>query len=267
MQHLKPFLAALLILFSFNVSKAQILHTESFTVILDSTKRVQGSIVPDLKFKNLKENLFEFENTADLSIKFKKNAVTFANKIELSRFGNQTLLSGGYVYAEYRKITETKIAIEVYNQVHWAEARGMEWKYAGGVNLRLRMVTKPNIGFYLGIGPFYENERWNYKGVSDDVSIPVGPVPIINENIKLGSYASLKYAPFEKIFVDISLYHQARFDELFSSPRLASSSRVTYKFTEVLGLSFIYQNIYDPNPVVPIDKLFNNVTLGVTISF
>jgi hypothetical protein len=245
----------------------QILHTENFTVILDTTKTIQGSIIPDFKFKNLKENLLEFENTADLSIRFKKSAVTFANKIEISKFGKETLLSGGYVYGEYRKITDSKFVLELYNQIHWAEARGMEWKYAVGANMRFRMVTKENFGFYLGIGPFFENERWNYKGVSDESAIPDNPTTIRNQNVKLGSYASLKYAPFEKIFVDISLYHQARFDQLFSSPRLASSSRLTYKFTNALGLSFIYQNIYDPNPIVPIDKLFNSVTLGLTISF
>ncbi|WP_026950255.1 DUF481 domain-containing protein [Algoriphagus mannitolivorans] len=255
-----------LALFGQNV-QAQILHTENFTVILDTTKTVQGSIVPDMKFKNLKEDLFEFENTADLSVRFKKSALTFANKIELSKFGKETLLSGGYVYAEYRKITDSKLVVELYNQIHWKEARGMEWKYAGGVNMRFRMAVKENFGLYLGVGPFFENEKWNYGGVPEGREIPDVLATVQNQNVKLGSYASLKYAPFEKIFLDFSLYHQARFDELFSAPRLASSSRITYKFTRVLGLSFLYQNIYDPNPVVPIDKLFNSFSLNLTISF
>lgn len=249
------------------IAQAQILHTENFTVILDTTKTVQGSIVPDLKFKNLKEDLLEFENLADLSIRMRKSALTFANKIELSRFGKETFLSGGYIYAEYRKITDSKLVIELYNQIHWKEARGMEWKYAAGANMRFRMAVKENLGFYLGVGPFFENERWNYNGVSDESKIPANPTVILNRNFKLGSYASLKYAPFEKIFLDFSLYHQARFDELFSTPRLASSSRITYKFTRVLGISFLYQNIYDPKPVVPIDKLFNSFSLNLTISF
>lgn len=245
----------------------QILHTESFSVILDTTKNVKGSIIPNFKFQNLKENLIEFENIADISIRIKDNAITFANKIEVSKFGNEILVSGGYVYGEFRKIYEKTIAFEVYGQVHWAEARGMERKYAGGINARWRIISKETIGLFAGVGPFYEFERWNFEGISDTSLIPENAAPREISNLKLGSYLSFKYALFKKIFVDGSIYHQSRFDEIFTTPRLASSTRVTYSFTEFLGLSLICQNIYDPRPVVPIDKLFNKIIFGVSISF
>ncbi|SNS71742.1 Protein of unknown function, DUF481 [Ekhidna lutea] len=250
----------------FSSAQAQILHTESFTVILDSTRRMKGSIVPDFNYKNLRKDLFSFENTADLSAKIGKNALTVANKVELSKFGDETLVSGGYIYAEYRNVMEKKQSIELYSQVHWAEARGMERKYAFGVNSRWRIVNRPTLGFFVGIGPFYEFERWNFDGVANAEAI-VDTTPIETENIKLGSYASLKYAPFDKIFLDISIYYQSRFDELVSTPRFASSSRFTYQFSKIVGLSLIYQNIYDPTPTVPIDKLYNNIISGFTITF
>ena len=43
---------------------------------------------------------------------------------------------------------------------------------------------------------------------------------------------------------------------MFITPRLASSTSVTYNLTEHIGLILRYQNIYDYEPVVPIEELF-----------
>ncbi len=247
-------------------SFGQILHTESFAVILDSNRVIKGNIVPDFKFQNLKEDLLEFENTTDITLRLKQSAITIANKIELSKYGEEVLLSGGFLYVEYRKIFENKFVLEPFSQLHWSEARGLEFKYAGGMNVRYRIYLKDKVGFYVGTGPFYEYEKWNYDGVQDDF-IPASPDDIINEEIKLGTYLSFKWKTDFNFDFDISLYHQSAFDELISSPRLASSSSVKYNFTEHLGLIFQYQNIYDYNPIVPIDKLYNQFLASIEVSF
>lgn len=247
-------------------TQGQILHTESFEVIVDTTKMVKGSIIPDFKFQNLKKDLIEFENTADISFQFKKNALTIANKIELSKYGEEVLLSGGYLYLEYRKLLENKLVFEPYSQIHWSEARGLEFKYAGGINLRFRIYTSDKMGLFAGSGPFYEYENWNYDGVPDHL-IPTNRENIISEVYKWGSYLSFKWETDLNMDVDISFYHQSRFNEMFSTPRLASSSSLTYNFTEHLGLILQYQNIYDYNPRVPIDKMYNHFLASVEVSF
>jgi len=246
--------------------KAQVLHTESFSVILDTTKIIKGSIVPDFKFQNLKKDLIEFENTADISFRINKSAITIANKIELSKYGEEVLLSGGFLYLEYRKIFENKFVIEPFSQLHWSEARGLEFKYAGGVNIRYRIYLSEKVGFYVGTGPFYEYERWNYDGVADDL-VPAIPKDIISEEVKLGTYLSFKWKTEINLDFDISFYHQSTFDEIITTPRLASSSSVKYNFTEHLGLILQYQNIYDYKPIVPIDKLYNQFLATFEVAF
>jgi hypothetical protein len=258
----------ILILISINyfLSFGQILHTESFAVILDTTRVVKGNIVPDFKFQNLKKDLIEFENTTDISFKIKESAITIANKIELSKYGEEVLLSGGFLYVEYRKFFENRFVIEPFSQIHWSEARGLEFKYAGGINLRYRIYYKDNIGFYAGTGPFYEYEKWNFDGVQDNL-VPANPGDVVTENIKLGTYLSFKWKTNFDLDFDFSLYHQSTFNELVNSPRLASSSSLKYNFTEHLGLIFQYQNIYDYNPTVPIDKLYNQFLASIEVSF
>lgn len=246
--------------------KAQILHTENFAVILDTTKKFKGSIIPDLQFQNQKEDLLEFENTANISFRLKNNAITIANKIELSRYGKETLLSGGFLYLEYRRLFRNKYVAEPFVQLHWSEARGLDYKFASGINFRYRIITSNNLGFFAGSGPFYEFEKWNYNGVNDEL-LPVDLSEVEQENLKLGTYLSFKWFTDYNLDFDISLYHQSRFDEIFDSPRLASSSSVTYNFTENVGLILRYQNIYDPLPLVPIDKLYHKIVFTIEVAF
>ncbi len=264
---IRSIVMASMYLFVATALKGQVLFTESYSVILDSASTVKGSILPGFRYQNQKETLIEIENQADISIKIGDNAVTFANQIAFSRFGGETILGGGYVYSEFRHFYEKKFTTEYYAQVHWAEARGMDRKYAVGANARWRLHKSKGFGLFLGIGPFYEYEKWNFDGIADTDKIPANDDPRVQENVKLGSYISLKYHPIDKLSMDISLYHQARFDQLVNEPRLASSARVRYNFTSNLGLALTHQLIYDPAPIVPIDNIFQLLDLGVSITF
>lgn len=254
-----------MLLFSTGAVSAQILFSESFNVILDTTKHVKGSITPDFKFQTQKETLVEFENLADLTFRLGKNALTIANKIEYSKYGKEEYLSGGYIYIEYRFVKEKVFIPEFFGQIHWSEARGLEHKYAGGVYGRFRISYKPNFGIFAGIGPFYEYESWNYNGVVDSL-IPTNPQTINQETLKLASYVSYKQKITERVNLDISIYYQSRFNR-FDLPRLASSSKIGYQLTQHLELVLIYQNIYDYKPIVPIDPWFHRFIASVSVSF
>ncbi|WKV12494.1 DUF481 domain-containing protein [Marivirga harenae] len=262
----KIFFTIALFILSFS-AVGQILHFENFAVILDTTKHITGNIVPSFQYQNLKEDLIKFENTADFSILFDHNAFTIANKVELSRFGDETFESGGYFFIEYRRIQDTlPFALEPYFQAHWNEVRGLDRKYAAGANFRWRILYKKSAGIFAGIGPFYEYERWDYRGVPDSEVIPNPANPITNEQIRLGSYISYKQRISDKFLLDLSIYYQDKIENLFNVPRAGSSSRLTYKLTKYLGLTLLYQNTYDPSPVVPIDKLYHNVTFSFSIN-
>jgi len=48
---------------------------------------------------------------------------------------------------------------------------------------------------------------------------------------------------------------------------MAVSCQLIYNINDHIGFSILYQNIYDPVPQVPIDKLFHDISLGLTLSF
>lgn len=247
-------------------ANAQILFPESFVLILDPERRIKGSITPRVKFLTQRRDLISIDNTADLSIRLKRNVLTFANQIEFQKFGAEAIQSGGFIYTEYRNLSGKWVVPELYAQVHWAEARGLEWRYAGGIHARFAIQRTERVGIFAGIGPFYEFERWNYNAVDESLA-PGAPSTAERSQIKNSAYVSYKHRLGEKYTLDFSFYHQSRYDALFSFPRLASSSSVRYALTENMNIISLYQNIYDYAPLVPIDRWFHRFVTTLQVSF
>lgn len=245
---------------------AQVLHTENFNVVIDTSKVLKGNFTPNFRHRNLKEDFMEISNTTDVSIRIKSHAFTVANRVEYSVLGEENILSGGFLYLEYVNLENKKIAFEPFFQMHWRQIRGLDRKYAGGINLRWRALLKENSGLFFGLGSLYEFERWNFSGVSDDL-LPIDQSLVAIEQFRGTSYVSFKQKLGDLFDLDISGYYQPTFKSPFKKYRLASSFELTYNITKFLGLRFLYQNIYDPAPLVPIDELYHDVNFGITLSF
>lgn len=252
--------------FSYRTGLSQILHTENFNVVIDTAEVLKGNLTPNFRYRNLKENFLEIANTADISVRINNQAFTVANRVEYSLFGTENIMSGGFLYLEYVNIRSKRIALEPFFQMHWREARGLERKYAGGMYFRWRAIVNDNTGLFFGVGGLYEFERWNYSGVPDElISSDLSPVEV--NRIRGISYISFKQKIGDLFDLDISGYYQPLLFEQPENFRLASSFELTYNLTRFFGLRFLYQNIYDPTPLVPIDELYHDATFGITLSF
>ena len=251
-----------------NQLKAQILHTERFSAILDTSKVIKGNFLPSFRYRNIQKDFFEIENQADISLKVGKNIFSLANKFEFSRFGNENILSGGFLYLEYQRLNENaKLSLEPYAMQLWQENRGLELKYAIGSNLRYAVIRQKSFGAFIGSGMFYEWEKWNYQGTRNTDLIPDNPQDIKTSALRIASYVSFKKTFAELITIDASYYYQPTLKNFLENYRTALSASATYNISNYVGLTVLYQNIYDPNPIVPIPEWYNDITLGLSVSF
>ena len=79
------------------------LFSENMTMSIDSTKTLQGMIMPSLNFQTEKEDVFTFRNSANINILIKKShVINLLNKFEFSSYGGKETLRGGYIHTEYR---------------------------------------------------------------------------------------------------------------------------------------------------------------------
>ncbi|MTB51241.1 hypothetical protein [Lewinella sp. W8] len=245
--------------------RAQLIFPESFIVLMDSSRQFRGTFSPEIKIQTQKDLLVEVSSLADVALRIKENSLVLAHKLEFTSVGGNVALSGGYFFSKFKSRKGHRWMPESYAQLQWANARGLELGYGVGANLRYALRLQQRSGLYVGAGVFYEYEKWTYRGVRDEL-LPVDRTPILTRAVKFNLYGSWKQWFGDQYFLDLSVYHQARFDELLSGARLGSSTAFSWQISQYLRLGARYQNIYDPDPVVPIRNWFHRFVTAFTVT-
>ena len=91
---IKKTLLSLLVLLAHLPIYSQMLFSENLTMNIDSTKTIQGTLLPVLDFKTEQENILTLKNTANLNVLIKhKRVINLINKLEFSTYGKKISLS------------------------------------------------------------------------------------------------------------------------------------------------------------------------------
>ena len=83
--------------------------------------------------------------------------------------------------------------------------------------MRFRIFVSESIGFFIGSGPFYEYEKWNYNCVPDE-KLPADRTAIITSYTKSGSYVSLKWFTSQDFDFDVAFTTKVG-TEIFLNPQ------------------------------------------------
>ncbi len=157
----KIILSLLLILSSHLSIYSQMLFSENLTMNIDSTKTIQGSLLPVLDFKTEKKNVLTFKNTTNLNLLIKhRRVINLINKLEFSTYGKKVTVSGGYVHSEFRYLLERAFEVYPYIESQWADSRGMNYKVSTGIQSRYRLINSDHCLMFAALGAFFEFEKW-----------------------------------------------------------------------------------------------------------
>lgn len=254
------------ILFCFFLSlpmQAQMLFSENQTMIIDSTKTIQGSLQPVLDFKTEKENVLTLKNTANLNLLIGRNRViNLINKLEFSTYGKNITVSGGYVHAEYRYLLYHAFEVYPYAESQWAGSRGMTFKVSTGLQSRYRLVNTTHSLMFAALGFFYEFEKWEYPNPPTGTNSHA-----YSRSIKSHLSLSFRHTIGEKWELTTTAIHQAKPDSYFKSARFGGAVDLAYHITPKIGVRGTYRIIYDTTPIVPVRKDYNTVDVGLDIAF
>jgi len=219
--------------------------------------------MPILDFKTEKEDVLTFKNTANLNLLINCNRViNVINKFELSTYGSQVILSGGYVHMEYRYLLDHAFEVYPYAESQWAESRGMNHKISTGLQSRYRLLNTQSSLMFAAVGLFFEYEKWEYPA-PDNVEATYD----YSRSIK--SHLSLRYklGIGEKWELTTTAIHQTRPDSTFKEARYGGAIDLKYNITPTIGILGTYRLIYDSAPIVPIKKDYHSLEVGLNISF
>jgi len=110
----------------------------------------------------------------------------------------------------------------------------------------------------------YEAEEWNYNGV-DSSKIPLNPVPIKRNLIKINSYLRFGWKPNASNNITFNVFFQTRPDRF--KPRIAPHIQWDIKAGKHIAFSVSFAGLYDTAPVVPIDKFYYSLSNSILLSF
>ncbi len=255
----------LLILFSLLScfsARAQMLFTEGMTMEIDSSKRLQGIISPSLDFKTERENVLTAKLSTNLNLlTSKKRIINLINKFELSMYGKQILLSGGYIHAEYRYLFDRKLEFYPYIESQWAASRGMLSKLSTGLQARYRLLNRPKSLLTANSAIFYEYEKWEYS----DEGTP--QYAVSSNRVKSHWALTTKQEIGNYLHLIVSGILQTTLGKDIAYPRYGASVDLGVKLSKHLSLRAAYRLIYDTKPIVPIRKDYSTFESTLDISF
>lgn len=260
MKHLLLLWGALL----FSVAAySQMLFSENLTMTIDSTKTLQGNLMPILDFKTEKADVFTLKNTANLNLLLNRNRViNLINKFEFSTYGKMLIVSGGYLHLEYRYLLDHAFEVYPYAESQWAESRGMNNKISAGLQSRYRLINTKSSLMFTAVGLFFEYEKWQHPAPDANT-----PEHAYSRSIKTHLSLSYKLQLTEKWTLTTTGIYQTRPDSTFNKPRYGGAADLTYNITPTVGIVGTYRLIYDTDPIVPVRKDYNTMEVALTISF
>ncbi len=242
---------------------SQMLFSENLTMDIDSTKTIQGSLLPVLDFKTEKENVLTLKNTANLNLLIKHNRViNLINKLEFSTYGKKITVSGGYVHAEYRYLLHHAFEVYPYVESQWAGSRGMTYKISTGLQSRYRLVNSENCLMFATVGVFFEFEKWENPS-TDNITEPYA----YSRSVKSHLSVSFRHRLGDHWALTTTAIHQAKLDSYFKKARFGGAVDLKYNITPTIGIRGTYRLIYDTSPIVPVRKDYNTVDAGIDLSF
>jgi len=266
---LKTIVITLLFMLCWSISFGQILNVDR--EVSDSmTKNWYGLISGSFSKDKQKSDMQDLSVYTESVIKSKgSTGYTYIGQIDATISGNQLLQNEGFFQIKRRDLDRKKSSMEYYLQYQWNGAWGMASRGLTGINFRERILEANGYDLYLGLGTFYQRELWNYNGVRDLNLIPSNPETVIDRQIRFNTYikGAIKITP--KCDFVWQTYFQSNATTPFSNPsfRWYWSSEIIYNITDNWMIGFNFDQTFNQNNPVPIDKMYYGYLCNLSLKF
>ena len=257
----------LLVLLTPSILSAQIINIDRENSQDSVTKRWEISTLIDFSSDKQVKDLLDLSIKSSLLTKYSnKYALNFIVNNDIVLDGKSTLQNEGMLHLRYRDLDSRKVSSELYLQYQWNGAWGMISRYVLGSNIRYKIFDETSTDFYIGLGLFYENERWNWEGVEPDIT-PVDAGEETRQVFRLNNYwkTSKKLSDFADIAA--ITYFQFPFNQNFLKPRWYFEVNTYFKASKHLNLVIHWDHVLDFAPLMPIDHFYYSYSTGLQLNF
>ncbi len=259
-----------ILVFIFSIqSKAQILNIDR--VVNDSMpKNWYALIAASASFDKQKNDLIDVSLYSESVVKL-KNAygIVYVGQYDGTLSEYNFVKDEGYFQARLRDLDTRIKSLEFFIQYQWNGIWGMENRKLVGGNFRRRLFTNKNADGYLGLGTFYQSERWNYTGVEHIENTDLLKQNQYNDGFRSNIYLKIAKKIFKNCDLVVQNTIQSNLIGISQKPdiRWSAQAALTYDINKNFQLKYIYDHMYNQAPVVPINKFYYSYKFSVNLLF
>jgi len=250
---MKRFFLLVILVFSLNLTYAQIVNVESLRRISDTSKW-SGSASLDIGLIKNTQSIFKITNSLRLQYNTRKNLYLFINDLKLEQIEDNSFVNKGIQHIRYnRKITE-RLKLEVFAQSQYDVISDIKFRGLLGLGPRFKLSKSKDYRFYLGTLLMFEHEESSDKTID------------ILRDFRGSVYFSCSLYPLENISLVSTTYYQPLLKQ-FSDFRISNQTSLGIKVLKNLLFKTSFTYNFDANPIIGIPKTQYELTNGIVYTF
>ncbi len=250
----------------FSSLNGQILNIERLRIEKDTAKNFMFKTTFGLNVFNRSAaadapvNLFGYNFDLNTLYFPKKHAFILVSKFDYLRINDSDFLNFGYVHGRANFLREEKVNYETFVQYSFDNFRGLDPRWLAGGSVRIYLVKNDRISFIVGMGGFYEREKWMHPFTEESVEVKF---------VKSSNYFSLRATINEFVDINTINYYQVGYDNSINDfrHRLSTSFIINTKLTDRFSFTNSIDIGYEDKPIVPITRLIFGFKTGLSLDF
>ncbi|MBU2922373.1 DUF481 domain-containing protein [Winogradskyella psychrotolerans] len=250
---MKRFFLLVILVFSLNLTYAQIVNVESLRRISDTSKW-SGSASLDIGLIKNTQSIFKITNNLRLQYNTRKNLYLFINDLKLEQIEDNSFVNKGIQHIRYnRKITE-RLKLEIFAQSQYDAISDIKFRGLLGLGPRFKLSKSKDYRFYLGTLLMFEHEEASDKTID------------ILRDFRGSTYFSFSLYPVDNISLVSTTYYQPLLKK-FSDYRISNQTSLGIKVLKNLLFKTAFTYNFDANPIIGIPKTQYELTNGIVYTF
>ncbi len=247
-------------------AQGQILNIERHRLKDDTAKAFIANVRFGLNLNNRSAaedapvNLFGVNSAVNALYRTEHHGYILVGQTDYLKINDNTFLNFGFLHFRVNLLRDRRFNYEVFSQASYDNFRGLDPRLVAGGGVRYKLVEQERSDIILGMGAFYENERWLHPFTEQLVQV---------DFLKFSSYVSFRQDIAENIDFNTVVYYQTTWDQGISAlrNRLSGAINLNSKLTKKLALNNNFEFSYEDQPIVPITKFIYSLRVGLQYNF
>lgn len=258
----------LLILCSLS-STAQITNVDRITADDTAYKNIDFSLQLALSADQQQTKSQYLSSNLELDKNFRNRYVLlgmFSNT--MINYGTTGILNKGSALLDYRDKHSRKISPEIYAKLQWNGTWGLDYRTIVGIDgvCRLAKDDKKKFYAYMGLGLFYDWEKWSWNVIPVALQ-PADAKPQYLNSLRVNSYWKVAAKLSPTIDINTISYFLCPTTKDFFSPRWIFEFNAYLKASNHFNVVLHWDHFYDEQSPLPIKNFFYSYTAGLQIKY